>query len=196
MIVRPFAVRRLLLLAGLLVAMPTEFAWTQETESPTAPPAVGAVAKDFKLPGLGEDPVELGKLAEQGPVVVVVLRGWPGYQCPACMKQFASFAEHAKEFLELKASVVFIYPGPEEGLRGHAEEFLRGEKPPEPFVIALDPGYKFTTIWNLRWEAPSETAYPSTFILDAQRKVLFRKVSKTHADRAEAEDVLAALRGE
>jgi peroxiredoxin len=168
----------------------------QDATEPAATLTVDAVAKNFKLPGLGEEPVELDELLEQGPVVVVVLRGWPGYQCPACAKQFASFSEHAKEFLELKATVVFIYPGPEADLRRRAEEFLRSEKPPEPFVIALDPGYKFTTIWNLRWDAPNETAYPSTFILDAERKIRFRKVSKTHGDRAEAEDVLAALRGE
>ncbi len=171
-------------------------ALAQEAGEKAAPPKVGETAKEFKLPGLGEDPVDLAELADKRQVVVVVLRGWPGYQCPICARQMASFVRHAKEFSELKASVVFIYPGPEAELAKRAEEFLRGEKLPAPFVMAIDPGYKFTNIYGLRWDEPQETALPSTFVLDPERKVKFQKISHSHGDRADVEDVLAALRGE
>jgi thioredoxin-dependent peroxiredoxin len=98
--------------------------------------------------------------------------------------------------LELKAHVVLVYPGQAAELKQRAAEFLHGEKLPEPFVLALDPDFKFTLLYGLRWDAPNETAYPSTFVVDGGRKVKFRKVSKTHGDRAEVEDVLAALRKE
>ena len=57
----------------------------------------------------------------------------------------------------------------------------------------LDPDYKFTNAYHLRWDAKAETAYPSTFVIDAERKVQFAKVSKSHGDRASADEVLEAL---
>jgi hypothetical protein len=60
----------------------------------------------------------------------------------------------------------------------------------------MDPDYKFTNAYRLRWDAPRETAYPSTFVIDRERKVRFAKVSKTHGGRATASEVLKALAGE
>lgn len=168
----------------------------QQTAEDSAIPAIGAIAKNFKLLALDDKPIELKALAKEGPVVVIVLRGYPSYQCPACSAQTAAFVEHAKEFAELKAHVVLIYPGPAGELKRRAAEFLKGEKLPEPLLLALDPDYKFTTAYGLRWESAGETAYPSTFLLDSDRKVKFRKVSRTHGDRAEVDDVLESLRAE
>src|SRR5271156_2942610 len=51
-------------------------------------PKVGEEAKDFELSALSGEKVQLAKLTEGGHVVLVVLRGYPGYQCPLCTKQF------------------------------------------------------------------------------------------------------------
>ena len=59
--------------------------------------------------------------------------------------------------------------------------------------VLLDPDYSFTQSYGLRWEAPKETAYPSTFVIDGKRKVLYAKVSKTHGDRSTPDEVLSAL---
>lgn len=37
-------------------------------------------------------------MTEGGPVVLVVLRGYPGYQCPICTKQLAEFRGKVDEF--------------------------------------------------------------------------------------------------
>jgi peroxiredoxin len=186
----------IMVFALLFVGANSAFGQDGTAESDAAkPPEVGAEAKDFELPGLDGEPVKLSELAKQGPVVVVVLRGWPGYQCPICSKQMATFVAKADVFTKRKARVVFIYPGPEAELEKRAEEFLRGEKLAEPFVMAIDPGYRFTNIYGLRWDQPRETAFPSTFVLDADRKVKFRKISHSHGDRAELSDVLKALDG-
>jgi len=47
---------------------------------PAAPPAVGDAARDFTLNRLDGAPVALSALRKSGPVVVLVLRGWVGYQ--------------------------------------------------------------------------------------------------------------------
>jgi hypothetical protein len=45
----------------------------------------------------------------------------------------------------------------------------------------------------LRWDAKNETAYPATLVFDKDRIVKFLKVSKSHGDRANAEDLLEAI---
>jgi hypothetical protein len=46
---------------------------------------------------------------------------------------------------------------------------------------------------GLRWDAPDETAYPATFVIDRGGAVRFAQVSLGHDGRALATDVLKAL---
>ena len=158
-------------------------------------PKVGDEAKDFELAALGGEEVKLSKVTGGGPVVLVVLRGYPGYQCPICTRQFAEFRGKADEFKKAGAQVLFVYPGPADGLKDKAAEFVKGKDYPAHFTILLDPDYAFTNAYGLRWDAKNETSYPSTFVIDGKRKVTFAKVSTTHGDRAKADDVLAKLGG-
>jgi thioredoxin-dependent peroxiredoxin len=159
------------------------------------PPAVGDEARDFELSALGGDKVKLSKLTDAGPVVLVVLRGYPGYQCPLCTRQFGEFLDKADEFKKVGAQVVFVYPGPAEKLKERAGEFVKGKDYPAHFQFLLDPDYTFTNAYGLRWDAKNETAYPSTFVIDGKRRVTFAKVSKTHGDRSKVTDVIAAIPG-
>jgi len=122
-----------------------------------------------------------------------VLRGWPGYQCPYCTRQFGDFRKNAEKFGKSGARVLFVYPGPGDGLKSHAEAFAPGTAIPAGFRILLDPDYTFTNAYGLRWDAPNETAYPSTFILDKHGIVTFAQTSRGHGDRVTADAVLKAL---
>ena len=51
-----------------------------------------------------------------------------------------------------------------------------------------------TLRYGLRWDAPNESAYPSTFVLDRQGIVRYALISKTHDGRATAADVLTELK--
>ena len=53
-----------------------------EQESPFL--KVGETAPDFSLKNIENKSVELSDLYSKGPVVLVVLRRWLGYQCPIC----------------------------------------------------------------------------------------------------------------
>ena len=158
-------------------------------------PKVGAEAKDFELPVLGGKTAKLSDLVKDGPVVLVVLRGNPGYQCPICSTQFAGFRKQADGFKAAGAKVVFVYPGPSDMLKDKAAEFVKGKDYPGHFVFLLDPDYAFTTAYGLRWDAKNETAYPSTFVIAKDRKVTFAKVSTTHGGRVSAADALKAVGG-
>lgn len=174
----------LLVLSGLLVS---------SAVASEKPPAVGDVAKDFTLNTVEGEKAQLLRLEKEGPVVLLVLRGYPGYQCPVCNAQVGQFVASAKKFEALNANLVLVYPGPAQGLKAHAQEFIRGKTLPSSFYLVLDPEYDFTVAYGLRWEAKNETAYPSTFVIGQDGKVQFAKISTTHGGRATAEEVLNVL---
>lgn len=160
----------------------------------TAPPAVGDVAPMLELKNSDNSTVKLADAVRKGPVVVMVLRGFPGYQCPLCTRQVGQYIAAAKDLKAAGATVIMVYPGPGAGLDVKSREFLGDTMLPEGFQLLTDPDYVFTNAWNLRWDAPRETAYPSTFVVDTSGRIRFAKISKTHGDRAPAADVIAALK--
>lgn len=162
------------------------------------PPAMGQKATDFALSNVNGKTVRLSELTANGPVALIVLRGYPGYQCPFCNRQVQDFVHNGQSFEQAGVRVVMVYPGPPENLNARASEFLAGKSFPDSFEMLLDPGYDFTNLYGLRWDTPRETAYPSTFLIDKGGVVFYAKISKEHAGRstaAELLDVLSKQRG-
>ena len=157
-------------------------------------PDLGQAAPNFTLMSPDGAKVSLADAEKRGPVVLVVLRGFPGYQCPYCVKQVHDYEENAAGFAKAGATVLLVYPGPPANLDEHAKEFMTKENPmPAGMTLLVDPDYKFTNRYGLRWEKEHETAYPSTFLIDRQGVVFFRKISEGHGDRTTAADMLAEL---
>jgi len=166
------------------------------TESSPHPPAIGDKVADFALNTLDEKTIRLSDLTKNGPVVLIELRGWVGRQCPICNRQVGEFLSHSKEILATGARVVLIYPGPTDKLKDHAEDFISGKGLPDGVFFVIDPDMKFVSDWDLRWDAPGETAYPSTFVIDRQGIVRFSKISHSHGNRATSGEVLQVLSDE
>jgi len=158
-----------------------------------APPNIGEKAPDFKLSTPEGRSVQLSQVTSKGPVVLVVLRGYPGYQCPYCNRQVQDFIQKSQAFADAGARVLMVYPGPPQDLGSKANEFLADKKLPDNFDLVLDPGYEFTALYGLRWDAPRETAYPSTFLLDRNGVIFFSKIVKEHGGRTAAAEILDAL---
>jgi peroxiredoxin len=158
-----------------------------------AAPGPGEKAPDFTLQTIDGRSARLTALTARSPTVVVVLRGYPGYQCPNCTAQGNDLLRHAEEIKRARGQLIFVYPGPAQQLTAHAREFIGRAQLPAHFLFALDPDYRFTNAYGLRWEAPGETAYPATFVIDSQNRVRFAKVSPSHGGRATAADILQAL---
>jgi len=156
-------------------------------------PKVGDKASDFTLAALDGSQVKLSTELAHGPVVLVMLRGWPGYQCPFCTRQFGDFLGHAKDIEATGARVIFVYPGPADQVKQRAAEFTANKDMPSNFRFLVDPDYVFTLAYGLRWDAPKETSYPSTFVIDKTSTVRFAQISKAHDGRAAATDVMRAL---
>ena len=156
------------------------------------PAKVGDSAPDFTLTTLDGKAVKLSAENATQPVVLVMLRGWPGYQCPLCTRQVHDFVANADSFAG-KARVIMVYPGRATNLTAHAEAFLKDAQWPKDFIFVTDPDFTFTKSYGLRWEAPGETAYPSTFIIDGKGKIQFAKISKGHGGRSGAAEVAKAV---
>jgi peroxiredoxin len=93
------------------------------------------------------------------------------------------------------ASVVLIYPGAAASVQQYAADFITGKTLPDNFHFVADPDLKIVNLYGLRWDAPNETAYPSTVVVDRQGTVRFVKISHSHGDRSAAPDVLQILAG-
>jgi peroxiredoxin len=158
-----------------------------------AMPKVGDTAPDFTLKTLDDQSVRLSDLTAKSDVVLVVLRGWPGYTCPFCTKQAHDYVNNAEKLKAAGVQVVMVYPGPADDLKAHASDFLNDKNWPKDFLFVLDPDYSFTKSYGLRWDKPKETAYPSTFIISKEGKVTFAHISKQHGDRVGSDAVLKAL---
>lgn len=175
------------ILLSFLMALPLPVSKTGAT------PVVGEKAPDFTLATQQGKKITLSERTAKMPVVLVVLRGYPGYQCPLCNQQVRDFIKNAAGFAQAGVHVILVYPGPGEKLDERAKEFLTDKPLPEHFDLLLDPDYEFTNLYGLRWDAPKETAYPSTFLIDQKGIVFFAKVSKTHGGRTNAAELLEVL---
>ncbi|UWZ84409.1 peroxiredoxin family protein [Occallatibacter riparius] len=110
------------------------------------------------------------------------------------MKQVHDFVDYALDFAAKHTKVLLVYPGPPVDLDQHAKEFLAKQPElPANIVLVTDSDYKMTNLYALRRDAPQETAYPSTFILDKKGMIAFEKISHSHGDCQSAHDALDHL---
>ena len=157
-------------------------------------PEVGAKAPDFTLSTPSGKVVSMSSERQGRGLVLVILRGYPGYQCPYCVRQVHDFVEHAPDFAARNVRVLLVYPGPPADLNQHARKFLEKQANlPSNILLVTDPDYAVTNLYDLRWNAPNETAYPSTFVLGKDGSVVFEKISRGHGDRLSAQDALDHL---
>src|SRR5258705_13894238 len=70
------------------------------------PPAVSDIASDFTLDAVDGEKTQLSQLLKKGRVVLIVLRGFPGYQCPVCNVQVGHFLTNVKKFEAANANVM------------------------------------------------------------------------------------------
>ena len=158
-------------------------------------PKVGDKASDFDLPIVGGDGyLSLSDETDQGHVVVVVLRGYPGYQCPICQRQVSALVNRASALAQNAHRVILVYPGEGASLERRAEQFKGSRKLPDPLVLVRDDDLKMIESWGLRWQARRETAYPSTFVIDRHGRIRWRKISSSHADRSTVEEIVRELK--
>jgi len=159
---------------------------------PGARPELGDKAPDFTLANLAGEEVTLSEVAKDKRVALIFLRGWNGYQCPACSRQTAAYLKDAKDFADRGYQVVFIYPnhGEADASLDKAEAFSNNYEYPAHFHFLTDPGVKTGAAYGLLWEAEAETVYPAFYLLDDELRVDHVEVSNSHGGRVSSEQAL------
>jgi peroxiredoxin Q/BCP len=99
------------------------------------PPMVGDTAPCFALKTLDAKTVELRKVTAESPVILLVLRGWPGNQCPLCTRQVRDFVSRSSDISSAGGKVLMVYPGPAQDFEVHAQEFLEDKNWPKDFRL-------------------------------------------------------------
>lgn len=158
-------------------------------------PGVGQRAPNFELPLVGEKRfLNLRDEYRGGPVVVIVLRGYPGYQCPICKSQFNAVVNRAKALSAETKCVVLVYTGKADQLDKNSKSFIGSRRLPQPIRVVRDDDMQMVSEWGIRWQERNQTAYPATFVIDQNGRVAWKKVSSTSAGRSTVEEILRELR--
>lgn len=147
-------------------------------------PATGDKAPNFTLLTPTGSSLSLQSDTRKGTTVLVILRGFHGYQCPYCVKQVHDFVDHSADFAA-KRSGSLCLSGPPAALDDHAKDFLTKEADlPANIQLVVDPDYKVTNLYGLRWDAPHETAYPPpSFSTSTERSSSRRSAIRTGTAR-------------
>ncbi len=171
----------------------SNFSFSSAKEANRQPPKVGEKAANFKLDTMDGKSFELDDATKKSPIVLVVLRGYPGYQCGICSKQVGDLMSAQEEIAKLGAKVVMVYPGPTAIVDEKAKEFFAASTLPDHFTVVVDPDLKFVNDYHLRWDQPKETAYPTTMIISKGGEIKFVDISSGHGGRTTGKMVVAAL---
>jgi thioredoxin-dependent peroxiredoxin len=153
-------------------------------------PESGDKAVEFASRDINGDKFEFRPAQASKWTVLIFLRGYPEYQCPICSRQVAEIINHADQLAAAKTNVVLIYPGSAKDLSSKAQEFVADKHLPQTIQMIVDENYRIVNAYHLRWDAPKETAFPSTFIIDPTGYIRFAKISKTHGGRATIQEIL------
>lgn len=129
------------------------------------------------------------------PVVMIFVRGnW----CPFCSRQVRNLTAYYKEIVDLGAKLIFVTPRPQETTRRVAEFF------DVEFEFWLDESLAATRELGLLLESAvpkdyyreygSDTIWPTSLVIDAERIICYVELSKHIIDRPNPKTLLRELK--
>ena len=126
-------------------------------------------------------------------VVLVVVRGLPasgGAFCGYCLAQANGLTANYPQFQQRKAEVLLVVPGSPEVADAFARQAgERATAAPLPYPLVVDPDAVAVGRLGIR----GDLAKPSTFILDADGRVVYAYVGKSPSDRPSVRALLGEL---
>ena len=168
---------------------------------------VGDLAPDFTLPDATGKSVTLSDLLANGPVVINFYRGqW----CPYCNLEIRAFQSLLPEFQQANAQVIAISPELPDNALSIAEKhsLVFPVLSDVGNVVARSYGLVFALAESLRplykgfgIDIPAsngddtyELPVPATYVIDSSGKVRYAYANADYTQRAEPNDVLAAVK--
>ncbi len=149
--------------------------------------SVGSQAPDFTLIDTNNQPHTLSEALKSGPVVLVFYRGdW----CPWCQLQTAQLAQSYDKFVDADVNIWAISP------QRQAINKQFGEKRQIPYPILADDDLAVINTWGLLHELNPDQEnipYPTTYIIDTNGRIHWRRLGEQPQDRPTTAEILAAL---
>jgi peroxiredoxin/outer membrane murein-binding lipoprotein Lpp len=134
--------------------------------------------------------VDLNDYRGKKNVVLVVLRGFPGFVCPACSAQTVALMRNEEKFVERDAQVVLVYPGAAESIPAFVDSIKEYEsETPLHFPVLLDVNLGAVEKFDIK----GALAKPTSLIVDKEGLVRFAYVGESYDDRPSAKLLLEAL---
>ena len=168
---------------------------------------VGHVVENFTAIDVNNTPVSLEKTLEKGPIVLIFIRGqW----CPVCNRHMNTIQDSLALIQEKGAQVVVISPEKPEYIEKTIEkskaEFIvlydEGQKISDYFDVTFNPDGKTKLIYNTVLGANLKESHtddserlpiPATFIIDKNKKIVWRQFDPDYKNRSTVKDILINL---
>ncbi|MBI1181756.1 MAG: redoxin domain-containing protein [Alphaproteobacteria bacterium] len=167
----------------------------------------GDMVPDFELPNQRGETVRFADLVAQGPVVISFYRGgW----CPYCNLEMRALQEKLPQITDLGARLLAVSPQLPDNTMSTAEKNAisfdvlsdLGNRVAEAFglVFALPPALqelyrKFgLDLAKANGDDSMTLPIPATYVVGADRRVIYAYVDPDYTRRLEPEDVIGALR--
>lgn len=175
------------------------YASEEPAQAPVTPKGadalIGKPLPQTRFLGPSGDVVELAALAEGRPLVLVVLRGFPGYICPYCTAQTSALLNKLPEFEHLGARVAFVFPGEADTVPVFLDAIRDYRQQADlPVPVLFDPELSAVRAMSIS----GDKAQPTTIVMNAQGVVTFAYAGTGPDDRppvrAILEEVSKALR--
>lgn len=166
----------------------------------------GDKAPDLTLPDALNQPVRLSTLWQQGPLVLIFYRGgW----CPYCNLELRAWQQRLPTLQHMGAQLVAVSPQTPDNSLSTAQKNelafpvlsdsalqaasafgVAFEMPPELIELYSRVGNDLPVLnGNGRWVLP----VPATYLIDRDGRIAFAQVDADYRERAEPEEVLAAV---
>jgi peroxiredoxin len=168
---------------------------------------VGATVPSFEAIDQNGKTQKLDDFLKEGPVVLVFYRGqW----CPICNRHLSALNDSLEAIYEKGAKVIAISPERPENIRQTIEKtnagftllYDDGYRISESFDVAFLPDFATRTAYNTALGANLKDAHsddsqrlpiPATFIINQDKKVVWRHFDPNYRNRASVNDILMVL---
>lgn len=168
---------------------------------------VGHVVENFTAIDVNNNSFSLEKTLENGPVVLIFIRGqW----CPVCNRHMNTIQDSLKYIQEKSAQVVVISPEKPEYIEKTIEKskaeftvlYDEGQKISDYFDVTFNPDGKTKLMYNTMLGAKLKESHtddserlpiPATFIIGLDKKIIWRQFDPDYKNRSTVKEIIEAL---
>jgi len=191
----------------MTLAITHSFAQEQRNAEDAKGLQVGTVAPLFKAVDSDNQPFDLQKAFETGPVVLIFYRGqW----CPICNRHLSQIQDSLKFITDKGATVIAVSPEKPEYLDKMAEK--TGAK----FILLYDEGYKIENAYDVTFTPDDKQIFmyntmlnaklkeshsddsqqlpiPATYIIGKDGKIVWRQFNHDYKKRSTVQEIIKNL---